>query len=157
MSLARDTSSLARVLEPEVMDSALDAHDYDTMDHGEVNRCFVADFLAAAAATRLPADALVLDLGTGTAQIPIELCRTRLQARVMAIDLAEHMLALARRNVDAAVGRSGARVGLRRIDLYPRLSATLRRRGGGPIGAGLCRRLQRSPTPVVRRLSARGI
>ena len=102
MNLARDTSSLARVLEPEVMDSVLDAHDYDSMDHGEVNRRFVADFLAAAASAELPKDNTVLDLGTGTAQIPIELCRQSPKARVVAIDLAEHMLVLARRNVDAA-------------------------------------------------------
>ena len=40
-------SSLARVLEPEVMDSTDEARDYDAMDHGEVNRRFVDDLLAA--------------------------------------------------------------------------------------------------------------
>jgi hypothetical protein len=57
---------LNRTLEPEVMDTAADALDYDRMDHREVNRRFVDDFLAAA-----PDLSDVLDLGTGTAQIPI--------------------------------------------------------------------------------------
>ncbi len=47
-------------------------------------------------------DAEVLDLGTGTAQIPIELCRQYPAARVVAIDLARHMLAVADLNVRRA-------------------------------------------------------
>lgn len=99
MNLAPERSLLPRVLEPELMDSAADARDYDIMDHGEVNRRFVGDFLAAMHQAGLAADVLVLDLGTGTAQIPIELCEQNRQARVLAIDLAEHMLCLARENV----------------------------------------------------------
>ena len=78
---------LPRTLEPEVMDSADEARDYDAMDHGAVNRAFVADFLAIW-------DGLnpILDVGTGTAQIPIELCRQAATARVTGIDLAEYML-----------------------------------------------------------------
>lgn len=91
------SSMLSRVLEPEVMDSAEEARDYDAMDHSTVNRVFVADFLAIWSG-RSP----VLDVGAGTAQIPIELCRRNQNAEVTAIDLAEHMLALARRNVQAA-------------------------------------------------------
>ena len=34
---------LARTLEPEVMDTAQEASDYDAMDHSEVNARFVAD------------------------------------------------------------------------------------------------------------------
>jgi ubiquinone/menaquinone biosynthesis C-methylase UbiE len=114
MNTARDSSSLARVLEPEVMDSAELARDYDTMDHGEVNRRFAADFLAALAAAGLSDDAEVLDLGTGTAQIPIELCRRSPRLRVVAIDLAGAMLRLAAANVERA-GLS-ARIGLERLD-----------------------------------------
>src|SRR5271166_2066683 len=84
---------LPRVLEPEVMDSAAEAHDYDAMDHSTVNRVFVADFLAAWAGQNP-----ILDVGTGTAQIPIELCR-RAPARVVGIDLAGHMLEVGRQNV----------------------------------------------------------
>ena len=36
---------LPRIPEPEVMDSAAEAEDYDAMDHTQVNRLFVADFL----------------------------------------------------------------------------------------------------------------
>ena len=88
---------LPRVLEPEVMDTASEARDYDAMDHSTVNRVFVADFLAAWDG-RSP----ILDVGAGTAQIPIELCRQAPTARVTAIDLAEHMLALGRENVRRA-------------------------------------------------------
>lgn len=88
---------LPRVLEPEVMDSAEEARDYDAMDHSTVNRVFVADFLAVWTG-RGP----VLDVGTGTAQIPIELCRQHPTVEITAIDLADHMLAVARDNVRAA-------------------------------------------------------
>src|SRR5262245_12083641 len=88
---------LARVLEPEVMDTAEEARDYDAMDHSAVNRAFVADFLAV-----WDGRGPVLDVGTGTALIPIELCNTHTSAEVVAIDLAEHMLALARDNIAEA-------------------------------------------------------
>jgi ubiquinone/menaquinone biosynthesis C-methylase UbiE len=100
MNLVRARSSLARVLEPEVMDSSDEARNYDAMDHAEVNHRFAADFLAACAAAGLPDDERVLDLGTGTAQIPIELCAQNPRAMVVAIDLADEMLKLARRNVE---------------------------------------------------------
>ena len=38
---------LQRVLETEAMDSLEEALDYNSMDHGEVNRVFVTDLLAA--------------------------------------------------------------------------------------------------------------
>jgi len=103
---------LSRILEPEVMDSPEEAIDYDSMDHAEVNRRFVAGFLRAAGA--LPPDGEILDLGTGTAQIPIELCRAAPQARIVAVDLAESMLAVGRRNVE----RAGLteRIALARVD-----------------------------------------
>ena len=100
---------LPRVLEPEVMDSAAEAHDYDAMDHSAVNRVFVADFLAV-----WDGRGPVLDVGTGTAQIPVELCGQSPSARVVGVDLAEHMLALARENVRRA-GLEG-RVAVRRCD-----------------------------------------
>ena len=99
---------LPRILEPEVMDSTEEARDYDAMDHSTVNGVFVADFLAV-----WDEPGPILDVGTGTAQIPIELCRRHVGARVVAIDLAEHMLALGRANVQRGPGR---RVRLERID-----------------------------------------
>jgi ubiquinone/menaquinone biosynthesis C-methylase UbiE len=88
---------LVRVLETEAMDTAAEAIDYDSMDHREVNRVFVADLVTAG-----PGDGLILDLGTGTAQIPIELCRQHPRARVLAIDMASHMLVLAQKNIERA-------------------------------------------------------
>jgi ubiquinone/menaquinone biosynthesis C-methylase UbiE len=94
---------LARILEPEVMDTEQEARDYDSMDHSAVNRVFIDDLLLAVAEAGLPlVSAEILDLGTGTAQIPIELCRRTVDAQVVAIDLADEMLKLARRNVNAA-------------------------------------------------------
>lgn len=102
---------LPRVLEPEVMDTAEEAADYDSMDHAEVNRRFVDDFLAALGQAGLCSagrTCRVLDLGTGTAQIPIELVRRARAASVTArleiaaVDLAAEMLVLAKQNVAAA-------------------------------------------------------
>jgi len=90
---------LERILEPEVMDSDEEAADYDAMDHSEVNRRFVDDLLAAMSDER---DAMldVLDLGTGTALIPIELCKKFPDCRMMAADAAVSMLELARYNIE---------------------------------------------------------
>jgi ubiquinone/menaquinone biosynthesis C-methylase UbiE len=90
---------LPRVLEPEAMDTPEEARDYDAMDHAEVNARFVADFLAAHGPGR---GGEVLDVGTGPARIAIALCRADPAARVVGVDLAEAMLALARRNVAEA-------------------------------------------------------
>jgi ubiquinone/menaquinone biosynthesis C-methylase UbiE len=88
---------LPRVLEPEVMDSPEEARDYDAMDHSAVNRVFVADFL-----TVWDGRGPVLDLGTGTALIPIEFCRQSPTGEVIAVDAAGHMIALATENVRRA-------------------------------------------------------
>ncbi|MGI9518099.1 MAG: class I SAM-dependent methyltransferase [Pirellulaceae bacterium] len=89
--------AIKRILEPEVMESDEDARDYNAMDHADVNRLFVDDLLAAGF---MGGD--VLDLGTGTALIPVELCRRVENCRVMAVDAAVSMLDLARFNVEAA-------------------------------------------------------
>jgi len=103
-------SALVRTLEPEVMDTAEEAIDYDGMDHSAVNARFVADFLAVWN-RRSP----ILDVGTGTARIPIEFCRQWPTGTLVAIDLSVEMLRVARENV--------VRAGLsERIDLV-RLNA----------------------------------
>ena len=89
--------SINRILEPEVMDTVDEARDYDAMDHSEVNRIFVDDFLANGFVAND-----ILDLGTGTAQIPIELCQRVESCRVMAVDAAVSMLDIAKSNVDIA-------------------------------------------------------
>lgn len=88
---------LERVLEPELMESAEEARDYDRMDHGAVNQVFVADFLASGFER-----GDVLDLGAGTAQIPVELCRRCRECRILAVDASVEMLELARFNVEGA-------------------------------------------------------
>jgi ubiquinone/menaquinone biosynthesis C-methylase UbiE len=90
---------LPRVLEPEAMDTAEEARDYDGMDHWEVNARFVVDFLRAHGPCR---GGEILDVGTGTARIPIALCQADAQARVVGLDLAAHMLARAKENIAAA-------------------------------------------------------
>ena len=83
-----------RRLEPEVMDTPEEARDYDQMDHSQVNQQFVTDLLAF-----LPVrPAFAVDLGTGTAQIPIALCRQLPELRVDAVDASVEMLRLAQRN-----------------------------------------------------------
>lgn len=88
---------LKRVLEPEVMDSAEEARDYDAMDHRQVNERFVSDLLDC-----WDAAGTVLDVGTGTAQIPIELSRRAASVQVVAVDAAQHMIELGRDNVRRA-------------------------------------------------------
>lgn len=92
---------LERVLEPEVMDTDEEARDYNSMDHDEVNRRFVDDLIEAGYT-----GGDLLDLGTGTALIPIELGRRQLPGRMMAADAAVSMLELARYNVES-VGMAG--------------------------------------------------
>lgn len=100
---------LVRTLEPEVMDTEQEARDYDSMDHSAVNRQFVDDLLSFSAASGYSERVnsagswvRVLDVGTGTALIPIELCQRPIQTRIVAIDLAHEMLRLAERNVASA-------------------------------------------------------
>lgn len=98
---------LERKLEPEVMDSEADAQEYNDMDHAEVNRLFVAELLDFAGKNLETTEKEfrlgdVLDLGTGTALIPVELCKHHSGCRVMAVDMAVSMLDLAVYNVAAA-------------------------------------------------------
>ncbi|MCC7087422.1 MAG: class I SAM-dependent methyltransferase [Pirellulales bacterium] len=91
---------LSRILEPEVMDTPAEARDYDSMDHREVNRRFVDDLLVAASLMASPIN--LLDLGAGTAQIPIELCRRSANIHITAVDASRHMLEMAKLNVERA-------------------------------------------------------
>lgn len=96
-SLSDRSRMLPRILEPEVMDTDQEAVEYNTMDHLAVNRVFVDDLLRlVSGGTR------VLDVGTGTALIPLELCGRGKQWRVVAVDLAKAMLEVAAQNVAAA-------------------------------------------------------
>lgn len=100
---------LERVLEQEVMDTLEDAAEYAAIDNSEVNEVFVAQALELA-----PRAGLVLDVGTGPAEIAVLLVQRAPKVRVLAIDLGEHMLATARRNVESA--RLNERIEVRRAD-----------------------------------------
>jgi ubiquinone/menaquinone biosynthesis C-methylase UbiE len=105
---------IPRILEPEVMDTVEEAVDYDAMNHAEVNRRFVGEFLAFVAEQSAKPIHHVLDVGTGTAQIPIELCRHCDTCQIKAIDLSREMLKLGEKNV--ADGGFTARIRLEHID-----------------------------------------
>lgn len=96
---------LPRTLEPELMDTADEARLYDAMDHAAVNVAFAEDVLAAwqlAPRCKQASEPLLLDLGSGTARIPIELCRRWDRCRIVAVDAALQMHVVARRNIEAA-------------------------------------------------------
>lgn len=88
---------LPRQLEPEVMDDASEANIYDEMDHGTVNRAFVDDWIS----FQTPFGE-VLDLGSGTALIPIEACRRGLELRITAVDMSPAMLQIGKVRIEVA-------------------------------------------------------
>jgi ubiquinone/menaquinone biosynthesis C-methylase UbiE len=98
-----------RILEPEVMDTWLEATAYDAMDFTAVNTAFATDAIALD-----PHAIKVLDIGTGTARIPILMCQQRPQYLVTGIDLAQSMLIIGQRNVEAA--QLTQRIRLERVD-----------------------------------------
>jgi ubiquinone/menaquinone biosynthesis C-methylase UbiE len=90
---------IPRVLEPEAMDTPEEVLQYDLMDHSEVNVRFVHDFLAIHGPCQ---GGEILDVGTGTARIPIALARASSKVRILALDLAPNMLERAMINIDRA-------------------------------------------------------
>lgn len=100
---------LDRVQEPEVMDSPAEVIVYDEMDHSHVNQVFIDDLLAA---NEIYGEAL--DIGTGTARIPLLLCDRTEEVRVVAVDLSPSMLDVARVNLE--LSQHLGRVLLDRID-----------------------------------------
>lgn len=89
---------IERILEPEVMDDPQEAEEYDSMDFTEVN----TDFALLASKLGDEGYKKVLDLGTGTARIPVILASLRPGWEIVAVDLAASMLAIAERNIQAA-------------------------------------------------------
>lgn len=88
---------IARVLEPEVMESQDESIAYDDMDHQQVNELFVSDLLLTG---QVAGEAL--DVGTGTARIPLRLCACCEGVRVIGIDLSTSMLDIASMNIHTA-------------------------------------------------------
>lgn len=88
---------LPRTLELEFSEDLEETSLYDQMDHQAVNEAFVTDLVAGGS---VGPD--VLDIGTGTARIPILLCQQLEDVRVMALDASTAMLDCAQTNVDVA-------------------------------------------------------
>ncbi len=88
---------MIRVLEPEVMDTAEDAIEYDSIDNSAVNEQFALRAVALA-----PVANSAIDLGTGTADIPLRLATKIPGLQITAVDLSSQMLALATKKVTAA-------------------------------------------------------
>jgi ubiquinone/menaquinone biosynthesis C-methylase UbiE len=87
--------SLPRTLEPESMDTAQEAEEYELMDHSAVNEAFVCDLLAGG-----NVGPRVVDLGCGPAAIAILLAQRLPEIQVMGIDSAIEMLEVAKREID---------------------------------------------------------
>lgn len=88
---------LDRILEPEVMDTWEDAVEYDAMDFTDVNTNFAVRALELG-----PPAGQVLDLGAGTARIPIIMLSRNPHFLCVATDYSENMLKVGRRNVAEA-------------------------------------------------------
>ena len=86
---------LKRVLEPEIMETARDAREYEAIDHSEVNREFVST-LADELAFRSGA---LIDLGAGPCELPVEICRRIKGAKIIAVEMAPPMLKLAAKKI----------------------------------------------------------
>lgn len=110
---------LPRTPEPELMNDPDEARAYDNMDHAAVNAAFVSDLLASGLLATGPVDreddfCNILDVGTGTALIPVELCQRYAPCQVIAQDAATCMLEIAKINV--AIGLCEHRIQLHHGD-----------------------------------------
>lgn len=90
---------MKRVPEPELMNEPAQAAAYAAADFAEVNQAFVDRFLGLLPA---PPTGHVIDLGCGPGDIAVRLCRAAPEVRVVGVDGAEEMLALAERAGAAA-------------------------------------------------------
>lgn len=110
---------MKRILETEVMDTFEDAVEYDAMDFREADTQFAE---AAAALLGQARGGRVLDIGTGTAKIPVLLLARRPDLTALAVDMADQMLRLAAQNL-AAAGMTQActlaRMDAKALDLPP--------------------------------------
>ncbi|MGB3535293.1 MAG: class I SAM-dependent methyltransferase [Microcoleaceae cyanobacterium] len=100
---------MQRILEPEVMDTVAEAVEYDAMDFTSVNTDF-----AQLAISLCPENGTILDLGTGTARIPILIAQQRQRLNIIGIDLSENMLKIGSENVSRA--GLNAKIKLEKVD-----------------------------------------
>lgn len=86
---------LPRVLEPEVMSGADEAAEYEEMDFSVTDRLF-SERAAELAALDI---AMIVDIGSGNAKIPLTMCSLLSpEVQVCAVDMSAEMLAVAARN-----------------------------------------------------------
>lgn len=97
-------SSLDRILEPEAMDTAEEARDYDAMDHSGPNANFIARLI------ELGAHGSMLDIGTGPGHMPPVIAAQVPGSHVTGVDLAHEMLAVAERRRSALDPALAARI-----------------------------------------------
>src|ERR1700761_6066705 len=88
-----------RTLEPEIMDTVQDAEEYDAMDFSATDTQFAERTVALLGEAR---GVRALDIGTGTAKIPVLLLARRPDINLVAIEMAGEMLRLAAKNLQAA-------------------------------------------------------
>jgi len=88
---------MERTLEPEVMDDEEQAIAYAAADFSASNQMFVDGFVAYGGAMES-----VLDIGCGSADIPIRLARAKPSLRITAVDASDAMLRVAEKAVHAA-------------------------------------------------------
>lgn len=105
----KSPSDLPRTLEPEGMDSEQEVREYKQMDHGGVNAAFVSDLIAAG-----PVGPKVIDIGCGTAEIPVLLCSQVPDIEVLGIDSSVEMLEAAR--IEIELGGMLGRIQLEHAD-----------------------------------------
>ncbi len=90
---------IERILEPEVMDDESEAQEYDQMDFSDVNY----DFALLASKLKInQVQTQVLDIGTGTARIPLFLSQLCPEYEIVGVDLAQSMLKLGQKNIEQA-------------------------------------------------------
>lgn len=100
---------MERILEPEYMDTEVEAHSYAAMDHTEANHNVAERLLALGGG-----HGLTLDIGTGPGDIPILMAGQKPRGRYVAVDAAWEMLKLAKLKISDS-GLAG-RIVLHRAD-----------------------------------------
>ncbi|QDV84253.1 8-demethylnovobiocic acid C(8)-methyltransferase [Stieleria magnilauensis] len=101
--------SLVRTLEPEPMDDESEVQEYQQMDHEGVNGAFVDDLIGGGTV-----GPKVVDLGCGTAAIPVLLCQRLSEIEVLGVDCSVEMLEAAR--IEIELGSVTGRVFLEHAD-----------------------------------------
>jgi ubiquinone/menaquinone biosynthesis C-methylase UbiE len=92
---------MKRVLEPEVMDEIEEAEAYDGMVAGRQGELLLQCFAYSALNLGVSSGRL-LDIGTGSGRIPINIARLCPDLDITAVDMSESMLSVAQKNSEAS-------------------------------------------------------